>query len=154
MPGAASVQADLQANVDLELPKASAALEAGLEASVSMTAPPSFEVSLAAATQLVTAIQAQIALGIPSVSIDLDAVAGAVLELQDGAARWEASAAIAASVGGSLGATASLYRFDGKASELGGDLTSELSGDTDDAVAVILVAKGSSITALQALFAI
>lgn len=148
LPFAAQAQAKLDVAIGVSLPEIQAKIAGALEAQARLTAtPPSLVANLQLAQDLVIAIQAAIAVGVPDVDFQLDFLAGVIAELQAQAASLEADAAFSASLLGLLGtAGVHMIAFTGNPATAGAELQSVIdsAGLGANAGGILLIASATA----------
>ena len=130
IPTAAEAAAQISAGVGVSFSEVSAKLAGALDAQAQLTInPPSLATSLQAALDMVTNLQAAVALGLPGAIFDVSGVLSVIAELQATLGQLQASLDFAASLGLTLGTPGFyLYRYSGDVGQLGNGLQAELSG--------------------------
>jgi hypothetical protein len=167
------VGAEFQATLTLTLGQLQDKLAAALKLQLGLTVtPPTIAGQIDACMKMVAALQAQLALGLPVVSIQLAAVGQLILSITSDIAQLNASLAIALecqsvvalAIAYASGLTAALatggvkaYGYKGHSSNLGPELTSATSngfaggaGPTEECVAWVFAASAGTPTELAA----
>lgn len=124
VPIALSATAGIDVAVGISLPEVQAKITGIIEMQAQLTLnPPSLATSLTALLSLVTQLEAAIALGLPSASLDLSAVAVALAELNVTLGQLTAQLSLAADINAILGSPGvALYRYTGSLEPLASQL--------------------------------
>lgn len=153
-PVVAGVAADLALNVNGNLAGLYAQLQGAIDLAASIEV--GFLAQLDFAASLVATLTAAISVGIPSVSVQLSALAQALADLQAAKAEFEAQIAFAADLSaGALTAQALGLFYNGPARELGNEVASAVSGGVQgggpaDPLDAIIIAANNPL-ALEAM---
>lgn len=157
IPTALEANAQLSANVGLQLPELQAKIAGALEAQARLTLqPPTVSAQLTTLANLAASLQASVAF--PPPQAQLSAVAALVAELQASLGQLQASIAFSAGFAASLGAPGvHFYSFGGRPDELGDEIGAQLSSGlpggnpSEQSKAIVLIASdGGAIAAMEA----
>lgn len=162
VPLAVTAEGAITASVNVSLPQIQAQIAGLLQAQINLSVnPPTLAASLSTALQIVTSLEAAIAVGLPSVDFQVTAVAALLAKLQVTLGSLTAQLGISANLGLILGSPGvAAYAYSGTVGDLGPAVTTATAGGLPigsgpgDACNAILLATETPATwsAMQQLF--